>query len=158
MKEIRIIILEKEDLKQFGFSPEDVIDVEIEDDGLAFHLKESKKEVKPKEIKKEKKITPTKVKINKKTVGVKRGIKKGTKRGPYKKKDSHQAKDGFKVCGKCLKKKKVSEFSKQESTNDKLQSHCRKCKISYDKEWRKNKNKITSTCYEQEQEKANGKD
>lgn len=118
MKEVRIIILDKEDLKQFGFAPRDIESAEFEDDSISFTLKESTKTVQT--SKKKKRL----------------GDYKGRPKGSRNKKRSKQAHNGIKICGKCLKKKDVSEFNKFKASVDGYQSRCRDCQ---------NKKKVTST-------------
>lgn len=77
-----MIILDKKDLNQFGFAPSDIESVDFVDDSVCFTLKESTKEAK--EAKPKKKA--------KKTKKAKGGVKKGEKRGVYKKKESFPAK------------------------------------------------------------------
>ena len=135
MEEVRIIILDETDLKQFGFSPKDILDIEIEEgqDKISITLKTNikKVEVKKKVVKKKK--------SKKKSVGVKkklkRGPKKGSKRGSYK-----NAQNGKKVCAKCLTKKDDSEFNKAKNTKDGLQGWCMDCQKSNNAEaYKKNK-------------------
>jgi hypothetical protein len=86
MQEVRIVILDKNDLKPFGFAPKDIQDVEFEGNEIAFTLKVANKPVKkkPKKPKKKKAI----------------------------KKPSKNKGNGKKVCVKCSKKKNVSEYLK----------------------------------------------
>ncbi len=111
MEEIRKIILDQEDLKQFGFSAKDIktIDIDDENNKLVLVLETSKEEPDKKDP-----------------------IKKETVKKEVKKKVVEQETRGTtKFCNKCQKKKSATSFNNSKNAPDGLQTSCRDCQKEY---------------------------